>query len=259
MVTYDNIYISREGVYMEQQKYKQFKVSSKNDFLIYLRFIITAVHRNLTKFNIYTEQLNDKIKELDLYNKRYKSIDSEIYEEFNDKVHNVSGKLKNLLGDNTNDALSYYKFRKRLVKKNLEVNNALGSMSENLKRNLNDVNELRNWGLHEPESLLNAHLENISTLWPENEVIYYKTVFNPIMTPVFVKYEGAWLISLYRECKDMGQLYSELYDSMLSDYQILIGTEPQIKEVEYYNRPLEIEVMLPQTSFQMQQKKYKRS
>lgn len=253
-----NINRSRKGEGMVQKNYKRFNVNSKNDYLIYLRFITSSVHTNIKRYNLYIEQLGEKIKELDLYNNQHKKIDSFIYEEFRDKIHAVSIKLKNLFGDNANDALSYYKFRKKLVKNNVEVSKVLGDMSENLKRNLNDVNELRNWGLHEPESLLNAHLENIDVQWPKHEVIYYKTNFNPIMIHVFEKYEGKWLISLYEESKNMSQLYLELYESMLNDYQLLINSKLQIIEILNKNRPFEGEIELPITSFEMQKRKYKK-
>ncbi|KGR89470.1 hypothetical protein [Lysinibacillus odysseyi] len=243
---------------MDQQNFKKFIITSRSDFAIYLRFLIIGTYRSLKKYNLYVEQLGEKIQELDLENKPKTPIDSEIYEEFNDKIQRVSNKLLNLFGDLQSDSLSYYKFRKQLVKRNIEVKKDLGELSELIWKNLSRANEARNWGLHEPESLLNAHFENIEKLWTREEFERYKTEFTTVNIANFNKYEGSWLISLHRECENNQRLYNELYNSMLSDYTLLIGTSPEIKEVDYHTRPLDIELMIPKTSFLMQQKKYKK-
>ncbi|MBD8138498.1 hypothetical protein IFR10_23770 [Bacillus sp. CFBP 13597] len=241
---------------MNDQNFKKFIINSRSDFIVYLRFLIIGAFKNLKRYDLYVEQLEQKIQKLNLRNKPNAIIDSEIYEEFNDKIQRVSNKLLNLFGDLQSDSLSYFKFRKQLVKRNIEVKKDLGELSEGLSKYLKLANESRNWGLHEPESLLNAHLENIGKLWSKEEVDLYKTQFNPINIPDFEKYEGKWLISLYTECTNNRQLYAELYQSMLTDYKNLIGTFPEIKEFNVPVRPLESELLIPKTSLLMQQKKY---
>ncbi|MBK5446320.1 MULTISPECIES: hypothetical protein [unclassified Peribacillus] len=57
------------------------------------------------------------------------------------------------MGDMQSDYISYNKFKRTLVKRNIEVKQLIGKISEELSKLLNEMNTMRNWGLHEPESL----------------------------------------------------------------------------------------------------------
>lgn len=123
---------------------------------------------------------------------------------------------------------------------------------------LNEMNNSRNWGLHEPESLLNAHLENINEFWPKEEIQWYLNNFNPIYIAKFNKYEGKWLLSLYESVTGNLKFYKEIYNYIVEDYKILSGDENyQVIYNEVDIRPFELEIKLPQTSMEMQKKKYK--
>ncbi len=78
------------------------------------------------------------------------------------------------------------------------------------------------------------------------------------MSLILKKYEGKWLISLHKQCVGNLKLYEEVYESMLLDYEKLLGTEPIINEMQYEIRDFESEIELPKTSFAMQQRKYKK-
>ncbi|WP_110928075.1 hypothetical protein [Bacillus massiliglaciei] len=236
--------------------YKKFVIDSRSDYIVYLRMIIVQSHKLLKRLNKYSDELNHKIDELNLRNKPNALFDTEIYEEFNDKIGNVEHRLLNIVGDLQTDSISYYKFRKMLLKRNIEVKNDLGTLSEEMESNLSTVNVSRNWALHMPESLLHAQIENIKEIWDKKELQEFLTKFNPVGVPYFKKYQGKWLISLYEQCVGNLSLYEEVYKSMLSDYEKLLGIEPIINEIQYGERDFESEIKLPQTSFAMQQRKY---
>ncbi|OAH53098.1 hypothetical protein AWH48_12130 [Domibacillus aminovorans] len=237
-------------------QYKKFVLNDKVDFLVYLRQLIIVSTKCLKKYDLYVKQLEEKIEELELNKRPNRKIDSEIYEEFNDKMQRNSNQLLNIFGDLQPDSMSYYKFRKILLKRNIEVKETLGDLSKELWKNLKDVNIARNWGMHEPESLLNAHLENIKEQWSKEELEIYRTRFSPIHVPNFLAYEGKWLISLLEEFKTNRKGYDELYNSMISDYEKLIEQSLEIKYVDFKVRPLESEIILPKTSLEMQLRKY---
>jgi hypothetical protein len=238
--------------------YKRFVIDSRSDYIIYLRMIIVQSHKLIKSLKKYTEELNNKLEELNLRNKPNALIDTEIYEEFNDKIGNVEHRLLNIVGDLQADSMSYYKFKKMLLKRNIEVKNDLGALSKEMESNLSTVNVNRNWALHMPESLLHAQIETIKEIWSKNDLQEFLTKFNPVGVPYLKKYEGKWLISLHEQCVGNLKLYEEVYESMLLDYGRLLGTEPIINEMQYEIRDFESEIELPKTSYAMQQRKYKK-
>ncbi|ASV67003.1 MULTISPECIES: hypothetical protein [Cytobacillus] len=239
--------------------YKQFKVVSKNDYLIYLRQIIIGLNNHFNSLEKYGDSLKSIVEELALIENPELEIDSNLYEDFRDKTQFVENKILNLLGDMQNDSMSYTKFKKKLVKRNIEVKQLIGEVPDNLSQMLSEMNNSRNWGLHEPESLLNAHLENIKEFWPKEELNWYLNNFNPIYIAKFNKYEGQWLLSLYHSMTGNLEFYKEIYNYIIEDYKILSGNEDiQITYNDIDVRPFELEIKLPKTSMKMQKKKYKR-
>ena len=149
--------------------YKQFKVETKNDYLIYLRQIIVGLNKHFNYLEKYADNLKSIVEDLGLIDNPELEIDSSLYEDFRHKTQFVENKILNLLGDMQSDSMSYIKFKKTLVKRNIEVKQLIGKVPDDLSQMLSEMNNSRNWGLHEPESLLNAHLENIKEFWPKGE------------------------------------------------------------------------------------------
>lgn len=239
--------------------YKQFKVVTKNDYLIYLRQIVISLNKHFNSLEKYGDALKIVIEDLKLAEKPELAIETSLYEDFRDKTQFIENKILNLLGDMQSDSMSYIKFKKSLVKRNIEVKQLIGKVPDELATMLGEMNNARNWGLHEPESLLNAHLENIKGFWSKEEIQWYLNNFNPIYIAKFNKYEGKWLLSLYESVTGNLKLYKDIYEYIIEDYKILSGEENyQIIYNEVDVRPFELEIQLPQTSMEMQKKKYKR-
>ncbi|MCM3396467.1 hypothetical protein M3638_01285 [Oceanobacillus profundus] len=237
--------------------YKQFRVKNRNDYSIYLRQLIIQVKKSLLRMYRYKNELQIEVEKLDLLNNPEVKINSEVYEEWNDKFISLSTRLLNLIGDSQKASLSYYKFRKVLVKRNEEVRNLLGTLPKEINELLNSANVSRNWALHQPESLLISHLENIKELWPSNEVERYFNVFTPVYYPTFETYEGKWLESLFNEVCNNYECHKEAFDYMVNDYEKLIESHVTILENRHKLRPFESEIILPKISFDIQQGKYK--
>ncbi|MFE4353256.1 hypothetical protein [Peribacillus butanolivorans] len=177
-----------------------------------MRQIIVTLNKHFNSLERYIFDLGNIIKEINLDKKPNQQVDSYIYEEFRDKTQFIENKILNLMGDMQSDSISYNKFKRTLVKRNIEVKQLIGKILEELSKLLNEMNTMRNWGLHEPESLLNAHLKNIKEFWPKEELDWYFNNFNPIHVPIFEKYEGKWIISLYESCKGNLEYYKAIYE-----------------------------------------------
>ncbi|MFE4429550.1 hypothetical protein ACFRH9_21090 [Peribacillus butanolivorans] len=134
-----------------------------------MRQIIVTLNKHFNSLERYIFDLGNIIKELNLDEKPNQQVDSYIYEEFRDKTQFIENKIL-IMGDMQGDSISYNKFKRTLVKRNIEVKQLIGKILEELSKLLNEMNTMRNWGLHEPESLLNAHLKNIKEFWPKEEL-----------------------------------------------------------------------------------------
>ncbi|MCM0626613.1 hypothetical protein M5J14_19125 [Lysinibacillus sp. OL1_EC] len=238
--------------------YKQFRVVSKNDYLIYLRQIIVGLNKHFKSLKKYINEMENLVKNIGLLENPKLEIEATLYEDYRDKTQFVENKILNLLGDMQNDSMSYNKFKRKLVKRNIEVKQLIGEIPNELSEMLNEMNNSRNWGLHEPESLLNAHLENIKEFWPKEELERYLNNFNPIYIAKFNKYEGHWLLSLYHSCFHSLENYKEIYNYIIKDYEILSGNKDvQIVFNEAGTRPFKLDIKIPETSMKIQKKQYK--
>lgn len=90
--------------------YKQFRVVTKNDYLIYLRQIVIGLNKHFNSLEKYRHALKVIIDELKLEENPKLEIDSSLYEDFRDKTQFVENKILNLLGDMQSDSMSYIKF-----------------------------------------------------------------------------------------------------------------------------------------------------
>ncbi|WP_088338757.1 hypothetical protein [Bacillus cereus] len=241
---------------MSKPNYKKFTFNNKFDYLVYLRYLIIQSHKFMKRHAIYTVSLQREIEELGLFEQPDQLVDTFVYEEHNDRIQFVSSKLLNLYGDLQGDSLSYYKFRKTLVKRNIEVREILGTLPKEMLELLSSINQSRNWALHMPESLLNSHNVHVKKSWSEAERILYLSKFTPINIPYFEKYEGVWLLSLYNESCSCQEDYEKIYNQMISDYEALIENDLEINEEIYEVRNFKEDSVIPKTSFEMQQRKY---
>lgn len=241
---------------MNKPNYKNFKFNNKFDYLVYLRYLIIQSHKFMKRHAIYTVALEREIEELGLFDQPNQLVDTFIYEEHNDRIQFVSSKLLNLYGDLQADSLSYYKYRKKLVQRNTEVKEILGTLPKEMLELLSSINQSRNWALHMPESLLNSHNVHVEKSWSESQRILYLSEFTPINIPCFEKYEGIWLLSLYNECYLYQENYEKIYNQMISDYETLLEDDLEINEEIYKVRNFKEDSVIPKTSLKMQQRKY---
>lgn len=86
---------------------------------------------------------------------------------------------------------------------------------------INAIYEKRNWGLHEPESLLLSKME-------EAKKAGLVSVVNPILISDFECVVGNFLLSLRVETKKIVSTYNEILEKMLDDHSKIVGQEIKI-------------------------------
>lgn len=242
---------------MTSTNYKVYKLEKKSDFIIYLRFLIIATHKQIQSFKYYIKKLNEKIDSLRLRDEDVLSFDGYIYNDFSDKIGKLNIELLNLLADESNSSASYKKFRKLIDRKKDEY--GLSELNEEVKDILTQLNNSRNWNSHIPESLIYAQFEAADQY---NLVDNKKSIVenpNPIEIYMYREYQKEWLLSLYDETNQMYKGYSKIFQQMKKDYSKIVGQSIQVISVNIETpRPFTEDFAIPQISFEMQNKKYKK-
>ncbi|MED3541700.1 hypothetical protein ABEX53_22990 [Bacillus toyonensis] len=224
---------------------KGFYLKSKNDYIIYLRHLIISSFKSLSTYKKYLAQVDEIIEIKKLRDRPNSVISNDIYEESRAKLLFVANKLLNIYGDHSHFGMSYKKFREK-AKKDKSISLILPKLDEETKTHLNNLNSMRNWGNHVPESLLVAQIEtNPGLLVPP---------FNPFTIAMYEKCSAQWLISLYEDSLRSVELFQEVHAQMMLDYKELIEEFPLPLPIDPGVRTLD-DLIIPTTSWNIQQSK----
>lgn len=242
---------------------KVFSLDSKEKFTRYLNALIHEVYIQLKKYEQYKEELSVIIMahiDFDENNKivDYRDIDSNVYESIDDKLHNISMNLIKKIGDCSNGSYSYFKYRKLIEKNKLSL--SYSKLSDEVRDYLKEINDLRNWMFHNPESILNADLEMYKANIPKEfrDYIQVKLIENPIKVVSYELYSLKWAISLELHHEKRLDMFQKIFNSMKKDYELLIGERLIIQENRAYKRELlDYSSEVVQLSMAIQKKKYK--
>jgi len=90
---------------------KEFKFNHKADYVFYLSELITDCYQKTDRLKKYGQE----IEQIILANPSAKIIQTELYESISDKVNRLFQYIFNLLWDESKKAVSFRKFRKRLL------------------------------------------------------------------------------------------------------------------------------------------------
>jgi len=229
-------------IILEDYMKKAFKLNNQNDFAFYLCNLIIYTKKSLSIYERYHEELQTYIKDNQIT--AVTRVPKNVYEDFNNKMKGVNSTLLNLIGDHTKNAMSYKRFRS-IAEKDHTVGKLLEPLSEELKRVINIIYETRNWGLHEPESLLLSKMEVAKR---EGLV----SVVNPIIITDFECVVGNFLLSLSNETKKIVSTYNEILVKMLDDHSKIVEQEIKIEIRKEKVRSLSDMMSIVQGSWQMQ-------
>ena len=196
---------------------KIFSLANKEDFGFYLFYLITKIYPRLERHNRYIEELEKIIED----NTSKYFISACIYEDIYDKIFNNEKILLNLFGDLSKAGMSYYKFRILLDKKIKSNNQKFKDYKlteDKIINYLKDLNSLRNWTLHVPESLMvscyNQLKENKHTLQP----FQFR---NEEKLSLVTKYSIEILKELLDGVKEKNNIMKIIFENMKENYSEL--------------------------------------
>lgn len=238
------------------KEYKNFEFRSKEDFIFYLRDLVISVYKAIKSLDFYLSEIKEDIEKYDLHENEKKLIPSQLYESHRDKIENVKSRIVNLLGDHSTGAMSYKKFRYEVEKYQRGTSNLqTAEITEEMRVELNNLNVVRNWLHHIPESMLISQIEIIKLKYGED---YFKHLapFNPVYITDFEFYEALWLLDLYNDSLEGKALYRKIHQQMKRDYTKLTGTTFSKESRKLKVRPFE-DISLVQMSMSMQRKEFK--
>ena len=226
---------------------QRFKFEKRNDFKIYLHEIIVNIYGDLKIYRRYLKELEEYIKTKKIYENPKKLIRYDVYIDFKNKIIFTQNQLANIIGDDSDKALSYKKFRRIAEKHSKKFDLNFETLDYKIRNKLNDINELRNWSLHKPESLLTSQLEIRSILKDnyENEFgIRTDEIYDHRVRVVEFEFcEGEWLISLLNECNDLEDEFSKIFTQVKKDYSKLAEESMRIEKTFIKVRPIEDSVV----------------
>lgn len=222
-----------------KKELKQFKLESKDDFVIYLQELITRTDKciyhfgnHLKIFKEFIEVKKNENTDLSIEEILISSIDYNLY------LSIMSGHIfyiLNVIGDLSNGAISYYKFRdiiqKRINKKSLDFE--IDELPKDIKDDLVLFNKSRNWYNHIPESLINAHIELIRAGELRGHTV------NPIIVEYYDNYTLRYVEDLYLENMKIYSGARKIHQCMKRDYSKLIEENVSITR-RYNSRPIDV-------------------
>lgn len=217
-----------------KKELKQFPLTNKTNCIIYLQRIIATSELCLFKLKGYNKNTNSILQQY----KKNEKIPHDIYEAEKDKTSNVICYLLNILGDAQSTSISYFKFRKQVMKsaKKGDEDIQFTPFSDEIQDLISDFNRMRNWMNHIPESLLTSEIELI------REGKFFPHTKNPIELNInqFVTYE--YLQDLYNENIGFYEAARKLVQMCKKDYSLLIGESVKITKV-FHEKPAGIEYL----------------
>ncbi|MFA4134465.1 MULTISPECIES: hypothetical protein [unclassified Brevibacillus] len=243
---------------MTKVNHKRFDLNTKIDFIYYLRFLIVAVDKRLRGLKQHLNELKRDMERLGVAEYSQRKIPAYVYERHNDALQYAPGYLLNLIGDHSESAASYKKFREiaeRRISRGADW--SLPKLSDEIKDAIKRLNNARNWGLHVPESLINAQIESAREVYGIDARAEALTNPELIKVNFFTYFNSEWLLSLYHSEMSNYEEFRNVYQQMKRDYSSLVGSSVRIEPVHHDLRPFEDEILIPQTSFLMQNRKFK--
>lgn len=214
---------------MKKQDLKQFKLEEKIDFTVYLQELICRTDKSLLKLKKYIDELEIEIIEFKKIEKagRKNDFNYELYSRYVDLIGTPTSYLLNLIGDQQKTSISYAKFRSLIDKrqKRSPFKVKVRDIDEEIEYYLSDLNRIRNWYNHVPESLLLSEISMIK----EGKLNGHS--INPIQVNYFESCEIDVIEDLYETSKSFYNICRKVHQSMKKDYSSIIGESVKIQRV----------------------------
>jgi|GEM_PF-1265407 len=195
---------------------KHFKFNNEADFILYLAELITDLIQKKDRLERYGNEVKLILKN----NPNAKFIQSDIFESINDKVNRINQYIFNIIGDESKKAVSYRKFRKILFKQKNNLKITLNNLPREEVELIGEFNQLRNWGLHIPESL---YVQKKAFFKMDSQFILTNKKTIPL--PTYDYFEIKFLSEMGREIQEILDALNLILERMKNDYAALIGED----------------------------------
>lgn len=214
---------------------KQFMLNSKEECIVYLQNIIAIGVKCMERHKRFVEELETIIQ-------RYNDVDRIPYDTYSDimnKITNVESYMLNLYGDGQTTSISYFKFRKMLIKLAKKKDNSIEfyQLTNEEEDILNHFNLSRNWSNHIPESLLTSEIEMIRQ---GNACGHCR---NPIEVNLYNYVSLEYINDLLKASKSFQYRAKKMQQCAKKDYSLLIGESVRVSK-RYIDKPKKIEDMI---------------
>lgn len=207
---------------------KTFNFSDISDYVFYLSELIIDTIQKKERIEFYLKEIENIIET----NPRAKLINSDLYEAISDKTMRPMQYMFNLLGDESKKAVSYRKFRKLLFNNKSKLGIQLDKLNSEEENILGQFNQLRNWGLHIPESLFIQ--KKVFFKMDKDFIIENK---KKIIIPKYNNFEIEFLHKFKVEIQEVLTAIEIILTRMKSDYEALIGEPFELEYEDNFAKP----------------------
>jgi hypothetical protein len=207
---------------------KTFNFSDISDYVFYLSELIIDTIQKKERIEFYLKEIENIIET----NPKAKLINSDLYEAISDKTMRPIQYIFNLLGDESKKAVSYRKFRKLLFNNKMKLGIQLDKLNLDEENILGQFNQLRNWGLHIPESLFIQ--KKVFFKMDKDFIIENK---KKIIIPKYNNFEIEFLHKFKVEIQEVITAIELILTRMKSDYEALIGETFELEYEDNFAKP----------------------
>lgn len=207
---------------------KIFNFSDISDYVFYLSELIIDTIQKKERIEFYLKEIENIIET----NPRAKLINSDLYEAISDKTMRPMQYIFNLLGDESKKAVSYRKFRKLLFNNKMKLGIQLDKLNLDEENILGQFNQLRNWGLHIPESLFIQ--KKVFFKMDKDFIIENK---KKIIIPKYNNFEIEFLHKFKVEIQEVITAIELILTRMKYDYEALIGETFELEYEDNFAKP----------------------
>lgn len=247
-----------------KQKFKQFTINSVEDACVALGTLISCTLINLEKYKEYSLEANSLFMR-----SKEKLVLAKDYDDINDKLLYRQHELLKYIADRQTSSFSYVELREKLLKKTYLSK----PLTEEMKKVLDNLLDIRNWTFHNPQSRLVAAKEAYEKRITEDLKSYVKLVpyLNPVIIQKTTSYDLLLLASLIIHTEKRTNDFEKAIVNMKSDYQEMynsISSKPSLStpngwssDVQYIERPIvsminDYDTDVAQISMAIQKAKY---
>ncbi len=195
--------------------------NNKEDHIFYFNYLIQEV----LNFNMQFKDMLNDINQLEDSLGEESLIEVIKFEALSRRKDGILRFLCNLFADETKGAISFKKYRKKLKKDANKYGVNLPELPSAISEKLNFLNQLRNWSLHYPESLIIS----------ERALLKKEILSDVIYSVNYQYYERQYLTEMISELTELYNYFVEISKQMIEDYALLIG-----KKVSIVNCPITI-------------------